>query len=1056
MALRRVSSFLLAAVLCTTVNFSWGQSSYDLRHFDETHGLPSTYVVGMAESPDGRLLVATKGGVTLFDGVGFAPILVDSSAIDNVSAIGASASAVIMGLNDGNLLLWNGSQLENISTGMEQQIKFVAVAEELNILAIGRQGGLYRQKDGKDAVFTLLGDELLVNQAVLTQDGSILIATNEGLYMVSDAIDSESPVAVRCSAFPASRVVSLAISEADGRIVIGTEDTGLFSMAKEDSDDCSVRPVSISTDLQSIESSAILSDKDGRAWIGFANRGISVWSSNGTTGLKSLVTSFDHASLRQYMTTSIIEDSEGNIWASTFGGGLIQLVPRVFDNPFDEQWLRQQRITRLFRDNKGQIWLGIDKGIFLTDVDGTKSNYSYFHIGGGTVTSITQSVDGAIWVGTEGNGIHVKSQNTSQFRKVEFADAKLSEAINNIVPYGDKMHVCTKNGLYTVALNGKVLDHVNTSDGLPHNNVHHVLTDSNGNTWIANQGNRVSILKDGKARFLEGANAQNITDAYHIIEDRAGRLWFATQGAGVFVLDHGTAYHIGETEGLPSAFCYQLIEDDEGHIWVRHQKSITQLASDLSVLKVIGHQHLSPVSNTMITFLFKDETGNIWVTSTHGVVKYDPVIDKASRRIPKLSITGMRVDDNPVPLTEGLRLPYRKYSVAFTLSGISLRDPESILYKYQLLGFSDVWSEESSSNFIQFPRLEDGEYTLNVIASRNGGDWTPVPASYSFVIGKPFWRTWPFIAISLVALVAGVGGFIRFRTMKLTADKTELEHQVSLRTVEIQQQKEEIERSRDEIARYAKDITDSIKYAQRIQSAIFPDWDKSSDILPNSFVFFRSKDLVSGDFFFAERVGEKCIFAAVDCTGHGVPGGFMSIVANNLLNQAVKQMGLTRPSEILDYLNQGITNTLHQTYEESSVKDGLDIALCTLNLRTRKLEFSGAYNPLYIYRDDALTVYRGDRFPAGLFIGEEMKAFTNNEIQLQAGDMVYIFSDGYADQFGGPKGKKLKLHGFRDILNEIRTQPISDQGKILASKLDEWMGDLDQVDDIVVMGVRIT
>jgi serine phosphatase RsbU (regulator of sigma subunit) len=283
-----------------------------------------------------------------------------------------------------------------------------------------------------------------------------------------------------------------------------------------------------------------------------------------------------------------------------------------------------------------------------------------------------------------------------------------------------------------------------------------------------------------------------------------------------------------------------------------------------------------------------------------------------------------------------------------------------------------------------------------------------------------------------------------------------LESLVSERTIEIQQQKEQIEKSRDEIARYAKDVTDSIKYAQRIQSAIFPEWESMASILPDSFVFFRSKDIVSGDFYFAEKAGDLRIFAAVDCTGHGVPGGFMSIVANNLLNQAVKQMGLTRPSEILDYLNEGITNTLHQTYEESSVKDGLDIAICTLNPKNRKLEFAGAYNPLYVFRNQQLTTVRGDRFPVGMFVGEEIKSFTNHTIQLEPDDVVYIFSDGFADQFGGSRGKKLKLNGFRELLLNIHRKPMKEQEHLLALKLKEWMGDLDQVDDILVIGVHIS
>ncbi|MBL4587019.1 MAG: SpoIIE family protein phosphatase, partial [Flavobacteriales bacterium] len=324
-------------------------------------------------------------------------------------------------------------------------------------------------------------------------------------------------------------------------------------------------------------------------------------------------------------------------------------------------------------------------------------------------------------------------------------------------------------------------------------------------------------------------------------------------------------------------------------------------------------------------------------------------------------------------------------------------------------------------------KIEEGFYKLNVIASKNGGEWTPEPVTYSFSIDRPYWLNWIFwLAIGL-ALSALITAFIQYRTYRLKTDMAELEAIVKERTNEIEQQKAEIEHSRDEVTKYAKDITDSIKYARRIQKAIFPAIQDMKKLLPESFIFFKSKDLVSGDFYFAEKIGSKRIFCAVDCTGHGVPGGFMSIVANNLLQQSVNQMGLTKPSEILEFLNLGVTNTLHQTYEESSIKDGMDIALCCWDEKTSTLEFAGAYNPLYIFRDGELIEYKGNRFPVGTFVGEKIRQFTNHTIEVKKGDMIYVFSDGFADQFGGPEGKKFKIRRFKAMLEKIHTHPVDEQ-----------------------------
>jgi serine phosphatase RsbU (regulator of sigma subunit) len=182
----------------------------------------------------------------------------------------------------------------------------------------------------------------------------------------------------------------------------------------------------------------------------------------------------------------------------------------------------------------------------------------------------------------------------------------------------------------------------------------------------------------------------------------------------------------------------------------------------------------------------------------------------------------------------------------------------------------------------------------------------------------------------------------------------------------------------------------------------------------------------------------------------------MSIVANNLLSQAVRQEGLTKPSDILEYLNHGVTNTLHQTYEESSVKDGMDIALCCWDIKNNMLEYSGAYNPLFIYRDGELLETKGNRFPCGAFVGEEIRTFTNHIIPVEKDDMIYVFSDGYADQFGGPNGKKFMMRRFRGYLKSIHGKPVAEQHILLQKQLKNWKGKLEQVDDIVIMGVRIS
>lgn len=252
-----------------------------------------------------------------------------------------------------------------------------------------------------------------------------------------------------------------------------------------------------------------------------------------------------------------------------------------------------------------------------------------------------------------------------------------------------------------------------------------------------------------------------------------------------------------------------------------------------------------------------------------------------------------------------------------------------------------------------------------------------------------------------------------------------------------------------------KDITDSIKYAKRIQGAILPPETHWHKLLPDSFVYYRPKDILSGDFYWIEENDEAVFIAAVDCTGHGVPGALMSIVGYNLLNKAVLEQNLQQPAEILNMLNKWVTITLRQTIDDSSVRDGMDISLCRISKKTNELQWAGAFNPLYIVRNGKLKELRGDKFPIGIFINESMDEFTSHTEQLYSGDTLYLFTDGYADQFGGPKGKKFKYKNLQELLLSKNSETMEKQKENLESTLEDWKGELEQVDDILVIGVRI-
>jgi sigma-B regulation protein RsbU (phosphoserine phosphatase) len=276
----------------------------------------------------------------------------------------------------------------------------------------------------------------------------------------------------------------------------------------------------------------------------------------------------------------------------------------------------------------------------------------------------------------------------------------------------------------------------------------------------------------------------------------------------------------------------------------------------------------------------------------------------------------------------------------------------------------------------------------------------------------------------------------------------ELEEKVKERTLKIEHQKEEIEDQK-------KHIMDSIYYARRIQNAILPSFSQIDSLLNNYFILYLPKDIVSGDFYWMHEVDGLLMIAAVDCTGHGVPGAFMSIVGFNQLNQAVNVKKARSAGAILDELNKGVIDTLSENKSEGSIKDGMDLALCVFDFAAKKVEFAGANNPMVLVRNKEAIKFKGDRFPVGAYEGSQTQRFKNIEIELQEGDCIYLSSDGYADQFGGPENKKFMYKRFQEMIVEINSHPMAVQKEFLHKRLYEWMGSNDQVDDILVIGIRV-
>lgn len=450
------------------------------------------------------------------------------------------------------------------------------------------------------------------------------------------------------------------------------------------------------------------------------------------------------------------------------------------------------------------------------------------------------------------------------------------------------------------------------------------------------------------------------------------------------------------------------------------------------------------------------QPSTLWLISQQSVVKYDLNYRFDSSDAYVALITRVRFAGDSVgmyyPFAES-EIPYSRNSVIFNFAAPYYKYNMGSMFRYQLLGYDTAWSVRRTDPEKEYTNLPEGTYTF-VVEGLNPFGIVSGEARYTFTILPPWYRTtWAYISY-FVLFVLFVYITVRVSARTLRKQKERLEVLVSERTAEVVQQKQQIELQKIDLEVAYTGIQDSIHYSQRIQQAILPTAEEIKRIVPDSFVLFFPRDIVSGDFYwFAEKSGLKYI-ACVDCTGHGVPGALMSMIGNTLLNQIILEKNITSPDEILNNLHEGVRHALKQD-AGGDTRDGMDLALIVIDEKNLQLRYAGANRALWIVRNRVLLETKADKFPIAGSQTEEQRRFTAHTLPLEKGDVIYLTTDGYADQFGGPRGKKFMVKQLTRMLLDIHSKPMDEQKSIAEGAFSFWKGDLEQVDDVLVIGIRL-
>lgn len=1052
-------------LLCMLYASTFAQT-YNFKNYNTEDGLPQSQVLCIFQDSKGYLWFGTNsGGAGRFDGNKFEQFDINDGLINNVvySIIETPQHEIVFGTEKGVSVMKNGA-ITNYSqkNGLSNSYVYRLLYHD-NKIWICTQNGVFTLKDGKIMPFIL--NETLNQSAVynmfVDSKGSLWFATMQNGAIYYDPKNNSFKQFNSKNGIQNDFI--FCFNERDnGDILVGTQ-TGLNIISK----DFAVSSATYVPAQENVSFTSILKKNGDIFYFGTFYEGVYSFdftkkvaneSYNGSNGLTN------------NNILALLKDREDNMWVGTNGSGTYKYQSPKFTYFSKNNGLSENYINDVAEDGAGNIWLALNTDGLVKITGKTITPYKRDFknnkaLKDNNITTILPLRDGSLYFGTDEGIYHFKNE--------EFA--KLSDPLIKD-KYIHTLYVDTENTLW-----------IGTNVGVykMHNGV--VSEEKEINKLIDNGANIIIpfILKDKYDRLLVGTenglvqydkgkitlyNEKNkfinarITCA---AVDHRKNIWLGTAD-GMFLYQNGSFTKISKKDNFTNGFIYFLEIDTANNLYIGSNNGIDILNIDGFYKNKINFKHfgkndglLSLESNSNACFLSKK--GKLMVGTVAGLEIYDPAFDSQNRKEAVLNITGVSLFfgledplkyssgiDSSTALPKELVLPYSKNNLTFKYIGVSLSVPEKVRYKYKLEGLDETWTPENSKTEVTYPSLPPGTYTFMVISMNNDGLWNMEPATYTFRIMPPWYQTWWFYTLCVVALGTGIFAYNTIKTKKLVADKAKLEKQVDERTKEVVKQKEEIQHKNEE-------ITDSIKYAKNIQEALLPSLHKTEQTLGDCFILYLPKDIVSGDFFWHSDHNNTQFIAAADCTGHGVPGAFMSIVGNNLLNEIINQKNISEPGKILLELHKGVKEALNQNNSESQRRDGMDIALCAIRKKRGTLEYAGANRPLWIYRKEKneLEIIKATKYPIGGLELEETRIYANHTVEVKTGDVVFIFSDGFADQFGGPRGKKFMLSSMQKLLMENIDLPMNTQKANIQKAFKDWKSSLEQVDDVLVIGIRI-
>lgn len=1064
---------------------SFGQS-YHFVKLTVEDGLSQNEVIDVLQDRRGYIWFATKGGgVTIFDGLSYKYLREEDGLSNNIvyCLYEDIRGNIWIGTYDG-LNKFDGKNLTVYTTndGLSSNVIRTICEDASGKLWIGTENGgvsvlepdlerpLFEELEIK--VDTYIGNSF--RKIIESSDGKIWIGGNKGVTI----LDGTGAKHFNKKNGLAGNYVFDLHEDINGDIWIATNE-GLSIFDGKNFISYNTKSGFPSDDILCIDE-----DQKGNIWLGTAGDGIIRFNSV----LQEYEVFNSDNGLSEDIVLSILEDASNNIWVGTKGGGVNRFSGVAFTYFGEKDGMPNEKVNDILEDDNENKWFATREGLVLFNGE----SYFLFNKSSGMpvnyCNTLCQDNKGKIWVGTLAGLVeinYVEYSDTSKYEIVQTYNYKsgIMNPVTDIIQDSKGVLWIGTDGGGIVKYDGKIFRSYSMINGLNSNKVTSLVEDNEQTLWIGTFGGGISRFNGYEFLNLTKEDGISSNIVYCVTRGPRGGIFIGTKNGITKYHDNSVQIFDKET-GLSSNNVKMMAFDEENSLWVGSEKGLDRIYFNppqvfrkngraISEIKHYGKEDGIKGGEINPNAVSEDTDGNMWFGTNKGAIKFNINVDDYNPQKPRTYITNMKLDYNHVNwkqkgydiqpwtnLPKGLELPHDTSHVTFNFVGINHKAPDKVRYQWKLEGYDQSYTPLTHQTSATYPKLPPGNYTFKVIACNSDEECNDEePATFDFIVRPPFWQqTWFIILMVIIGLLI-IYAYIKGRERKLMHEREELEKRVKERTQEVVEKNKELElvnleivSKNKEIEEKNSDLNSSIRYALTIQQASFPPKAELDEFFEEAFVYHLARDIVSGDFYWWKKIENYFVIAIADCTGHGVPGAFMSMIGMTLLNEIFSDKEKISAGEALNRLDQGITAAFENSETESN--DGMDIALCIISTEEKTIEFAGAYRPLVIVSDGELIEYKATKYAIGSK-DVSNKDFETNVVQYKEDDCIYMFSDGYPDQFGGPKNKKFKTKVMKEMLVEIHKKPMEEQKRLIDERLIAWMGTNEQVDDILVSGIRL-